>query len=174
MKTVQYIIPNVMIRSYNISVYPLSNHVINRVESQLCDGPTAILFSGGWRLNFDAVYLEYNNYQNINIPNLPKKTYFVDVSNTALIHKVLRDFGAKNVLFLHSASFCNYRSLDQLAKNMDDFAVSGAQVILTVPTTRTNFNRLKYSCEDIAQQYSAEYVDDSFIIKRNRQLSKQA
>ena len=174
MKTVQYTTPNAMSLSYNISVYPLSDHVINCVESHLSGGPTAILFSGGWRLNFDAVYLEYKNYQNTNIPNLPKKTYFVDVSNTALIHKVLCDLGTKNVLFLHSASFCNYRSLNQLAKNMDDFAVSGAQVILTVPTTRTNFNRLKYSCEDIAQQYSAEYVDDSFIIKRNRQLSKQA
>ena len=174
MKTVQHTVSDAMTQHYNISVYPMSTTVNNHIKSLLQPGTTVILYSGGWRLDFDAVYLELNNYQTLNIPNTPKKTYFIDPKNTALIHKVLCDIDAKNVLFLHSAWFCNYQSMDKLIASMDKFLIYGAQIILSVPAIRTDFNRLKYSCEDIAQQYSAEYVDDSFIIKRNKQLSKQA
>ena len=174
MKIVQHTVSSKMTQYYNVSVYPMSTAIINYIKSLLLPGPTVILFSGGWRLDFDAMYLELNSFKTVDIPTIPKNTYFVNPTNTALIHKVLTDVGAQNALFLHSAMFCNYRSVEQLAENVQQYLNSVPQVILTIPTIRTDFNRLKYSCEDIAQQYSAEYIDDSFIIKRNRQLSKQA
>lgn len=165
---------NSLRHTHNLSFYPVSNTVTEHVKSLLRPGPTVILFSGGWQLDFDAIYLELNSFQTIDIPNIPKNTYFINPANTALIHKVLTDVGAQNALFLHSAMFCDYGYIGQLAEKIQQYLNSVPQVILTIPTIRTNFNRLKYSCEDIAQQYSAEHIDDSFIIKRNRQLSKQA
>ena len=169
MKIVQHTVSDAMAQHYyNVSVYPMSTAVSNHIKSLLQPGTTAILYSGGWRLDFDAEYLELNTYQTLNIPNIPKKTYFIDPKNTESIHKVLCKIDAKNVLFLHSAWICNYQSLDKVIASTDKFLLYGAQIILSVPAIRTDFNRLKYSCADIAQQYSAEYVDDSFIIKRNR------
>ena len=165
---------NSLRHTYNLSFYPISKTVTDHVKSLLRPGPTVVLFSGGWQLDFDAMYLELNSFQNVNIPNIPKNTFFVNPANTTLIHKVLADVGAENALFLHSAMFCDYQPVGQLVEKMEQYLNCVPQVILTIPVIRTDFNRLKYSCEDVAQQYYAEYVEDSFIIKRNRQLSKQA
>ena len=179
MKIIQHNTPteyhqHIVDRLCKSSVFPISEKVVAKVHQMLQPGPTMVLFSGGWRLNIDATYLEVDGFKSVAVAQTKKKTYFVDINNTKLLLKILNDSRTKNILFLHSGMFCNYKHIAELITSMDQWAINDAQVILSVPTIRTDFNRLKYSCADIARQYSAEYIEDSFIIKRNRQLSKQA
>jgi len=149
-------------------VYPMSDVVMSRVIDCLIPGATAILFSGGWRFNLDAIYFEEKKFKALPSIKTHDKMYFVTTDNIDLVTTVLKKTSVKNILFLHSAEFCNYRCVSTLIDCMNDYLIPGAQAILTVPTIRTDFNRLKYSCKDIAQKYSAEYVDHAFIFKRNQ------
>jgi hypothetical protein len=155
-------------------VYPISNNIVEYVKSSLLTGRTAVLFSGVWRFDLDAVYIENKNFKSLNWTHSYNQVYFVNVSKTELIGKFLQKNKIVNVLILHSAEWCQYRHIEQITQSAECYLDIAQQIIITVPNIRTDFNRLKYSCQDIAQKYSAEYIEDSFIIKRNRQLSKQA
>ena len=153
-------------RRFQKSMYPISSTVIEHVRSKLCSGKTAVLFSGSWRFDFDAIYLEADFFKN-NTISLNESTYFVDPNNTTLFNKAMHDINALNILILHSGVFCNYQSIQTILDKMKSYQqFYPKQIILSIPQERVNFNRLKYSANDIAQQYQAEILDDSFVIQR--------
>jgi hypothetical protein len=157
--------PAVITQRFQKSIYPFSTNIEDCVRSKLHKGKTVVLFSGSWRFDFDATYLEVEFFKN-NTISLKDNTFFVDPNNIELLDKIMYDQDASNILILHSAFFCNYQTLDTIinqARYYQKFC--SKQVILSIPQYAVNFNRLKHSTNDIAQQYQAEIIDDSFIIQ---------
>ena len=166
---------DVRTQRFQASIYHISNNIIECVRATLQTGNTAVLFSGSWRFNFDATYLEAKFFEDTTI-SLKENTYFVEpigldirpscVADEELHDKIMHNINAANVLILHSALFCNYQSMDTIIDRMKRYQrFHPKQVILSVPHERVNFNRLKYSANDIAQQYQTEIVDGSFVIQ---------
>lgn len=148
------------------SVYDISSVVEDYVESVLLPGATVVMFSGAWRFALDAVYIESNMFKNHTLC-LPKKTYFLDSENTALIDKIMHSIKPINITFLHSGFFCNYQSLNTVIKNMNQYRVyQPKQILLSIPQNRVDFNRLKFSVDDIARQYQTKIIEDSFILQQ--------
>jgi hypothetical protein len=153
-------------QQFQKSTYNISADVIEFVRSKLYVGNTAVLFSGHWRFNFDAIYLEAKIFKHNTIVAREKKTYFVEPSDEKLFDKIMYDIEASNILILHSAVFCNYQPMDKIIDKMKNYQkFNPKQIVLTVPHGKIDFNRLKYSVNDIAQQYQIEIVDDSFIVQ---------
>jgi hypothetical protein len=147
------------------SVYSISTTVTESIRSRLTPGKTTVLFSGGWRFDFDAIYLESKSFSNSKILS-NKKTYFVEPNNTKLFNKVMHDMHASNILILHSGFFCNYQPLDKIIAQMKQYwQFHPKQIILSVPQEKINFNRLKYCAADLAEQYQAEIIDNCFVVQ---------
>jgi hypothetical protein len=127
-------------------------------------GPVAVLFSGGWRFNFNAVYLEHKIYKNTTLTN-HEHTYFIDLDNKSLLNALLKKINAANTLILHSSMF-DYRSLTDIITQLPKYQPPGGQILYSVPHCRVNFNRLKYSVEDMAKKVQAQVVDDCFVIQK--------
>ena len=166
---------DVRTQRFQTSIYHITNNVIECVRSTLQVGNTAVLFSGNWRFNFDAVYLEAKFFEDTTI-SLKENTYFVEpigldirpngVADEKLHDKIMRNTNAANILILHSALFCNYQSMDTIIRRMKRYQqFQPKQILLSVPYERVHFNRLKYTASDIAQHYQAEIVDDSFVVQ---------
>jgi len=152
-------------QQFQKSTYDTSADVIGCVKSKLHVGKTAVLFSGHWKFDFDAIYLEAKIFSNNTIVSR-QKTYFVDPSDEKLFDKIMYDINASNILILHSALFCNYQPMDKIIDKMKNYQkFNPKQIILSIPHKAIDFNRLKYSVSDIAQQYKIEIVDDSFVVQ---------
>ena len=148
------------------SVYDISSAVVDCVESLLLPGATVVMFSGAWRFALDAFYIESNTFKNHTL-SLPKKTYYLDSENAKLIDKILHSLKPVNIAFLHSGFFCNYQSLNTIINNVNQYCVcQPKQILLSIPHNRVDFNRLKFSVDDIAQQYQTKIIEDSFILQR--------
>ena len=160
---------------FQTSVYPISADVIQAVRSKLHPGKTVMLFSGSWRFDFDATYLEARFFKNSTMP-LNENTHFVEpigldirpnvLDDEELFDKIMYNTTAANILILHSVLFCNYQSMDTIIDRMKRYRqFRPKQIILSVPHGSVHFNRLKYTANDVAQQYQAEIVDDSFVVQ---------
>lgn len=148
------------------SVYNISTEIVNYIESLLLSGPTVVMFSGAWRFALDAVYIESNIFKNHTLA-LPSKTYFLDPQHTVLIDKIMHSIKPTNIAFLHSGFFCNYQSLSTIIDNLNHYwKYQPKQILLSVPQNRIEFNRLKFSVDDIAQQYQTQVIEDSFILQQ--------
>ena len=157
------------------SVYNISATVIKFAQSTLRNGKTVVLFSGSWRFDFDATYLEASFFENSTM-SLNNNTYFVEPiglgirpngpNDEELFDKIMYNAAAANVLILHSALFCNYQSMTTIIDRMKSYQrFCPKQILLSVPHGMVHYNRLKYTANDVAQQYQAEIVDDSFVIQ---------
>ena len=157
----------VVTEQFQKSTYNISTDVIEFVKSKLHFGNTAVLFSGRWRFDFDAVYVEHKIFKNNSI-SLKEKIYFVDPTDIKLFDNIMYDINASNILILHSAFFCNYQPMDKIIDKMKKYQkFNPKQIILSIPHQRIHFNRLKYSTSDIAAQYQIEIIDDSFVVQLN-------
>ena len=157
---------NIVNQQFKKSVYDIPSAVIDCVESLLLPGATVVMFSGAWRFALDAFYIESNTFKNHTLA-LPEKTYFLDSENTALIDKIMHSIKPINIAFLHSGFFCNYQSLNTIIDNMNQYRVyQPKQILLSIPQNRIDFNRLKFSVNDIAMQYQTKLIEDSFILQR--------
>jgi hypothetical protein len=145
------------------TLYPLSTDIINRVESLLDPGTTVVLFSGGFCLPWPVNYIEARMFQSANVDWKPN-TMFVDPSQASLLEYVLKKLNPTNILILNSAVFIKYRSWEKIQHDVDCYKNIAKKVIVTLPITRFDFNRLKYSAHDIAKILKAELLNDTVII----------
>jgi len=158
--------PNSVNQRFEKSVYDIPSAVVDCVESLLLPGATVVMFSGAWRFKLDAFYIESNTFKNHTLA-LPEKTYFLDSENTALVNKIIHSIKPTNIAFLHSGFFCNYQSLNTIIDNMNQYRVyQPKQILLSIPQNRIDFNRLKFSVDDIVMQYQTKLIEDSFILQR--------
>jgi hypothetical protein len=156
--------PKVIDQQFQKSVYDISPLIIDYIKTKLQPGPIAVLFSGGWRFDFNAVYLEHKIYKNTTLTN-HEHTYFVDLTNKTLLTVLLKKFNVSNTLILHSSMF-DYGSLTDIITQLPEYQLPGGQILYSVPHCRVNFNRLKYSVEDMAKKVQAQIVDDCFVIQK--------
>ena len=152
----QEVIPAV----YETVLYPISDKVLDYVSFLIDNKSTVILLSGADRLDFDATYIEASMFASaVKRPN----TLFVDHNNKQLVNYVIKKIGAKNLLILNATMFIKYRPWRDILSDIQEYKKIADNVIVTLPINRFDFNRLKYSAEDIAKMLNGVILDDTVI-----------
>jgi hypothetical protein len=154
----------IFIDQYQYSLYPISNSVIKCVTDNLLPGKTVILFSGHHRFNFDAVYIEPTFLSTIAHPKQNSKIIFANQSDTKLLNYILKKMHVTNLLVLNTASFIKYRSWQEIKNDIYQLKELAEQVIVTLPLNRFDFNRLKYSSDDIATKLGGVVLDNTVVV----------
>lgn len=154
---------DVVNQRFQLSVYDISPAVLDLVLSKSVQGNTVTLLSGSWRFNFDATYIEHKTFATSTL-KLHKNTVFVDWSNLTAVDTLMSKLQAKNILILHSGMFCRYRHIDTVVDQMLYYKkFNPGQITLSTPSQALDFNRLKYSVNDIASKYQAKLLDNNLI-----------
>lgn len=157
--------PDILAERAERVVYPISDQLINCIVEKL-DGNTVILFSGSWRLNFNAVYIEHKGFQSA-AKDFHANTLFVDPENKFLFDYTLQKLKPKTLAILHSSIFFRYRKISDVMINLNELKTyidPQGKIIATVPHNRIDFNRLTTPVSQLVKEISAECVDDSLVI----------
>jgi hypothetical protein len=145
-------------------MYDVESDVINHVNNLLTNDKTVVMYSGSWRFDLDAVYLELKMMQDCNL-QFHKSTLFVEPMQPKLVNLTLKSIRPKNIAILHSDYWTAHQPVDQLLEKMDSllqYVQPGGQVICTVPLIHLNFNRLTRTYQDLG----FDIVGDSVVIVR--------
>ncbi len=164
MKILSDIPPNdtFLAEQYESTLYSLPNSVLEYVKSLLNPGQTVVLFSGSSRLNFDALYMESNFFSKSSVKWHPE-TIFVDPKSNTAIEYAIKKLNVENLLILNSTLFIKYRSWKKIFDDIQNYKKISKKVIVTLPINRFDFNRLKYSVNDIAKMLNGIVLDDTII-----------
>jgi hypothetical protein len=157
--------PDVLAERAERGVYPMSDQLINCVVEKF-DGNAVILFSGSWRFNFNAMYIEHKGFQ-LAAKDFHANTLFVDPDNKFLFDYTLQKLKPKTLAILHSGIFFRYRKISDVMIDLNKlktFIAPQGKIIATIPQNRIDFNRLTTPVSQLAKEISAECVEDSLII----------
>lgn len=154
---------NHALEQYWTSVFPLSNIVTEYVTGLIDHQNTLILYSGGPRLSFDATYIEPAVFSNLPI-NWHQKTLFIDTENKKLIEYTIKKLKPKNLLILNSNIFIKYRLWTDILSDMQTFKKLSEKVIVTMPILRFDFNRLKFTEQQITSKMNGVLLDETVIV----------
>jgi hypothetical protein len=146
------------------SLYPISNNLMTWVQSKMQPGNTVVLFSGQHRFEFDATYIEPNFLSNTKHLNQSKKIIFANQNNPITLNYALKKLKIKNLLVINTAHFIGYRHWEEIAVDIKELKKYTEQVIITLPIERFDFNRLKYSNEQIAKALNGDIIDSTVVI----------
>lgn len=148
---------------YEINLYAIPSTVLSCVYNNMMPGSTAVLFSGGPRLDISATYIEPKMFSHCNIDWKPD-TIFASSSQPDMLDYVIQKLAPTNFLILHSAFFTRYRPWQEIAADIKKYKTFAKKVIVTLPLFSFEFHRLKYSSVDIANLLGGVVVDDTVII----------
>jgi hypothetical protein len=148
---------------FDTCLYPISLLVLQQVSNLMLSGTCAVLFSGGHRLHFDATYIEPKQYQQTSVPWKPR-TVFVDPSQQDLLFLVLRKMKTTNLLIINTNIFLRYRHWQSISDDITQFRTMVDRVIVTIPSQRFDYNRLRYDLPTIAQKLQGRVVDNTIIV----------
>jgi hypothetical protein len=146
-------------------VYPMSDQLINCVVDQF-DSNAVMLFSGSWRFNLNAMYIEHKGLQSAT-KDFHANTLFVDPDNKFLFDYTLQKLKPKTLAILHSSIFFKYRKISDVMIDLHKLKTlidPQGKIIATIPHNRIDFNRLTTPVSQLAKEISAECVEDSLII----------
>ena len=158
-------------RRYQYMSYDVDDTVISTVKRQLLEGTTVFMFSGSWRLDIDATYLELRMFKNCGL-SFHTSTLFVEPNELKLFNLTLSKLAPKNLVILHSDYWCCNSSIENLLDRLDQLlphVQSGGQVLCTVPIGHIHFNRLTMSVADLLEQTHGILIsnfDNSVMIVR--------
>lgn len=151
---------------YQAMVYPLDDGLLDRVMSLTLPGKTVFLFSGSWRLEVDAVYIELKHFQDCRL-NWHPRTLFAEPNQKDFYHYMLTKLQPQNFVILHSDYWTGHRPLDRILQDLDDLASIAPRVICSLPQRHANFNKLTLSVQDLCDLYlGVDIFNDSLIITR--------
>jgi hypothetical protein len=153
-----------IVDQYKSTLYPIPQAVLDYVTNQLLPGNTVVLFSGEHRFNLDATYIEPKFLLPLTTSTRNTKIIFADPGNTELLAYTLAKLQIKNLLLLSNATFIRYRNWQEIKNDIDYLKKYTKQLIVTLPITRFDFNRLKYSNNDIAVKLGGVLQEDTVII----------
>ena len=148
---------------YEINLYTMPSTVLNYVSDHMDSGSTAVLFSGGPRLNFSATYIEPKMFSHCNADWKPD-TIFADPSQTDMLDYIIQKLAPTNLLILHTAVFMRYRQWQEIDADIKKYKTFAKKIIVTLPLSRFEFHRLKYSSADIAGLLGGVMVDDTVVV----------
>jgi hypothetical protein len=155
--------PTFVADQYRSSLYDISDEIVGWVKSKLVSGTTVILTSGSFRFDIDAIYLEPKYLSSYRL-NWHQNTMFVNHENNTLIEYTLKKINPANILILNTGIFIQYRnwtSIDADIKRLKQFT---SQIIVTIPSDRFDFNRLRYTNQTIAEKLNATTMKDTLLI----------
>ena len=156
---------------YRYMSYDINNSIVSAVKNQLLEGTTIFMFSGSWRLDFAATYLELRLFRNCGLP-FHRSTLFVEPNELKLFNLTLSRLAPTNLVILHSDYWCHNSSVEDLLNRLDQlllYVQPGGQVICTVPLRHIHFNRLTMSTADLLEQTNGIQIsnfDNSIMIVR--------
>jgi len=151
---------------YQVMVYPLEEGVLEHVMSLTVPGKTVFLFSGGWRLDIDAVFLELRCFRDCEIHWHPK-TLFVEPQEKNFYQYVLNKLQPQNFIILHSDYWTGHRPLADVISDLEELRKIAPRVIFSLPLERANFNKLTTSVQDLCNRWPGlEIVNNSLVITR--------
>ena len=148
---------------YEINLYTIPSTFLNYVSDNLDSGSTAVLFSGGPRLNFSATYIEPKIFSHCDIDWKPD-TIFASPSQPDMLDYVIQKLAPTNLLILHTAFFIRYRQWQDIDADIKKYKTFSKKIIVTLPLSRFEFHRLKYSAADIANLLGGVIVDDAVVV----------
>lgn len=151
-----------MATRYRYMSYDINDQIVNAVQNQLVNGPAVFMFSGSWRLNIDATYIELRMFKDCGLP-FHQSTLFVEPNELKLFNLVLSKLTPTNLIILHSDYWCQHDSVENLLSRMDQlltYVQPGGQVICTLPIRHIHFNRLTMSTDDLLQQTNGTHISD--------------
>jgi hypothetical protein len=148
---------------YEINLYAMPSTVLSYVSDHMDPGSTTVLFSGGPRLDFSATYIEPKMFSHCDIEWKPN-TIFASTSQPDMLDYVIQKLLPTNLLILHTAFFIKYRPWQEIAADIKKYKTFAKKVIVTLPLSRFEFHRLKYSSVDIANLLGGVIVDDTVVV----------
>jgi hypothetical protein len=157
--------PEFVSEQLEYTLYPLSPTILKKVNDLIDGSSTLILFSGNYRLPWSSVYVEAKMFELAAVPWKPN-TIFVDPSQPQLIDCIIKHHRPQKLVILNSNIFLQYGSWTSIMSNIDHYNTLVESTIVTIPLTRFDFNRLKYSNSDIANLMRADILDETLIICR--------
>jgi len=160
-----YIDDDYLLDHYLSLLYPMSDNAKNHVQSLIDGKSCGILFSGGFRFNYSATYIEPKMYKSLAI-NWQPNTMFVEPENKNVLQYLLKKLKLQNLLFLNNSIFIKYQSWQQILQHIDEYKNYAEQIIVALPVHRFDYNRLKYSVNDITNLMNGMLIDDTIIVCR--------
>lgn len=147
-------------------VYLLDPGVLDHVMSLILPGKTVFLFSGSWRLDIEAQYIELKYWQDCALRWHPN-TLFVEPTQKDFYHYVLMKLQTQNIVILHSDYWTAHRPLGDIIKDLDYLNKISPRVICSLPLRHANFNKMTTSVQDLCDRYpGAGLFDDCLVIAR--------
>ena len=157
--------PESMLEYYKFMVYDLPPDVIEHVKNLLLPGKTVVMFSGSWRLDLDATYLEPRMFKN-SLLEFHDSTLFVEPNEQKLFDLTLSKLSPTNLLILHNDWWTAHHPIDQLIFNLDQFLKyvrpHQGQIICTLPESHVNFNKLTTTLDDLCQQTNGHMLSSNW------------
>jgi len=150
--------------------YNVDSDVLTVVQNMLLPGQTTFMFSGSWRLEVDATYIELKMFKDSNL-NFHKSTLFVDPNNKKLYNLVLNRLSSVNLVILHSDYWVQHQPVEQIINRLDRllmYVQPGGQIICTIPFKHIHFNRLTTTYQNILTQTNGYQINDSIVIVRKK------
>jgi hypothetical protein len=96
--------------------------------------------------------------------NWSSNTLFIDPSKQNLLDYTLKKINPTNLLVLNSATIINYKTWGEMKEVVNHMSQFTPNLIVSIPTQRLDFNRLKYSNTNIAELLGGTIVEDTIII----------
>lgn len=168
MKILSEIPPNIVNNEYALeqywsNIFPLSTEVFEYVNELVVGDNNVVLYSGGPRLKFNATYIEPVGFSHLSI-DWPQQTLFVDHHNKVIVNYTIKKLNPKNLIILNANLFIRYRLWSDILQDIQDFKKIAERVIVTIPISRFDFNRLKFTTEEIALKLSGVLMNDMIVI----------
>lgn len=143
--------------------FPLNESLIRHLQPIVNQNNNAILFSGNFRLPYNCLYIEEKMLSTTTL-KWRKDTFFIDQSNELLLNYILKKHKCDCITILHSNTFVNYQNYENLKSKILNLKRLVGKIIVTLPIYSLDFNRLKYSYNDIADKLEGYIFEDSFVI----------
>jgi hypothetical protein len=110
------------------------------------------------------VYFEDKMYKNLPL-KYHSNTLFVDMGYENLFEKVIGGNKFANLIFIHSPFF-NYKTPEKILEKIQHLkTISQGQILVAQPIMFIDFNRLKYTAEQLSVLMQGDVIDRSIIIK---------
>lgn len=147
-------------------VYPLDDGLLDHVMSLTIPGKTVFLFSGSWRLNNDAIYIELKHLQDCKLSWHPN-TVFAEPNQKKSYLYILKKLQPQNFIILHSDYWTGHRPLVDILSDLDELVKIAPRVICSLPLRHANFNKLTTSVQDLCDLHTGVSVlNDNLLIMR--------
>ena len=151
------------IEQYWSTVFALSPGVLDYVNKLIDNQDSVILYSCSPQLPFDATYIEPTVFSGLPV-QWHSKTLFVEPKNKVLVNYTIKKLKPKNLLILNSNIFIRYRLWLDILHDVQNFKKIAERVIVTMPMSRFDFNRLKFTEQEIAAKLGGIIVEDTIVI----------